>query len=84
MEGYKIGPLLAEDSTIAGTLIAGAAQKLSANEIIVDVPETNLAASRLAESIDLKPVFETARMYRGDAPVFDHNRLFGITTLELG
>ena len=64
--------------------IAGAAQKLSANEIIVDVPETNLAASRLAESIDLKPVFETARMYRGDAPVFDHNRLFGITTLELG
>lgn len=84
VEGFKIGPLLAEDTDVANALITGAAGKLSANEVIVDVPENNAEANRLVESIHLKPVFETARMYRGDSPVFDHKRLFGITTLELG
>jgi len=32
----------------------------------------------------LAPVFETARMYRGKAPVVPLKNVFGVTTLELG
>ena len=38
-------------------------------EVSLDVPETNPAATALAARKGLRPVFETARMYRGAAPV---------------
>ena len=39
---------------------------------------------KLLPEFGMKPVFETARMYTG--PVRDHarERVFGVTTLELG
>lgn len=84
VEGFKIGPLLADDAAIANSLIIAAARKLSAKQIFIDVPETNEDANRLVELMNFQAVFETARMYCGDAPEFDHSRLFGIATLELG
>jgi hypothetical protein len=39
---------------------------------------------KLAESFGMKPDFETARMYKGPAPVVDIAHLYGITTFELG
>jgi hypothetical protein len=35
-------------------------------------------------SMDLYPVFETARMYRGRVPDLSLARTYGITTFELG
>jgi hypothetical protein len=32
----------------------------------------------------MTPVFSTRRMYRGPAPVLDLERVYGVTTLELG
>jgi hypothetical protein len=32
----------------------------------------------------MTPMFETARMYRGRAPDLPLDRIFGITTFELG
>ena len=39
---------------------------------------------RWRNATGLTPVFETARMYRGPAPALPLERIFGITTFELG
>lgn len=52
--------------------------------MILDVPDANPDATRLATGLGLEPAFETARMYRGDPPATDARRLFGVATLELG
>ena len=32
----------------------------------------------------MTPVFTTVRMYDGSPPPLDHDRIFGVTSLELG
>ena len=82
--GHKIGPLVAEDEADARALIAALLARVPAGEVFLDVPEPHRAAVRLAEGLGLKPVFETARMYTGPAPDIAIDRIFGITTFELG
>ena len=84
IEGFKVGPLLGNSSAIALSLIYSAADIANGENIMLDVPDKNLAAVELAKSLNLQPIFETARMYRGPAPVIDLGRLFGAATLELG
>lgn len=50
----------------------------------LDVPEPNGAAVELARRYDMTPMFETARMYAGQAPDLPVERIFGVTTFELG
>jgi hypothetical protein len=86
--GSKIGPLFADDDAAAHALFHGlcASAPLSANggPLFLDVPMAHAGAVRLAESHGLRPVFETARMYRGPAPDLDLGRVFGVTSFELG
>lgn len=86
--GHKIGPLFAPDGPTAEALYAAAcghaAEMAPGEPVFLDVPEPNAAARALAEEAGLSPVFETARMYRGDAPALPLERIFGITTFELG
>jgi len=82
-EGAKIGPLFADDAVRADLLF----RRLSAampGEVSLDTSELNPESVALAERYGLKPVFETARMYRGPAPELPLARLFGVTTFELG
>jgi GNAT superfamily N-acetyltransferase len=83
-QGYKVGPLFAETPDIARRLFAALAAKAGGAEIYLDVPEPNREAVRLAETFGMAPVFETARMYRGPAPALPIERIFGITSFELG
>jgi hypothetical protein len=83
-QGFKIGPLFADDERIAETLFCGLASHARAEPVFIDVPEPNPAARRLAERHGLSPVFETARMYAGAPPDLPLARLFGVTTFELG
>lgn len=83
-EGHKIGPLFANDTDAAEALLHGLVAEAGAGHVILDVPQTNPQAIDMAERLGLSPVFETARMYRGPAPVLDFPRMFGITTFELG
>jgi Acetyltransferase (GNAT) domain/Acetyltransferase (GNAT) family len=82
--GHKIGPLVADDragaETIMQALLAGAA----GGEVFLDVPGVNRDAVALAESFGLVPTFETARMYTGAIPPLQLDRLFGVTSFELG
>ena len=84
-EGWKIGPLQADKRTIANVLFNALIALVPAGDMVVlDPPEDNRAAIDLAEAAGLAPVFETARMYRGSAPALPLDRIFGITTFELG
>lgn len=83
-EGFKIGPLFAEDETSADILFRALAGQVKGQTVYIDPPEPNEAACSLAERYDLSPVFETARMYRGANPDLPLDRIFGITTFELG
>lgn len=49
-----------------------------------DTPAVNAQAIALARSLQMSPVFETARMYTGAAPLLPLERLFGVTSFELG
>ena len=50
----------------------------------VDVPDVNATGLQLAASHGMKKVFGTARMYTGDAPAIALERVYGVTTFELG
>ncbi|WP_244327822.1 GNAT family N-acetyltransferase [Roseibium sp. RKSG952] len=83
-EGYKIGPLFAETEQAADILFRALAGQVEGQTVILDTPEPNAPALALAERYELSPSFETARMYRGNAPTLPLERIFGITTFELG
>jgi GNAT superfamily N-acetyltransferase len=82
-EGAKIGPLFADDPISARHLFLALAG-LVGGEVFLDVPETNPAAVALAESFALTPAFETARMYNGPAPRVALERIYGVSSFELG
>jgi hypothetical protein len=84
-QGWKIGPLAADDLPTARRLYgAVAAFAGEGATIFLDVPELNDGAGRLVTELGMTPVFETARMYTGTAPAIDLSKLFGVTTFELG
>ena len=83
-QGYKIGPLVADDRAIAEVVLSALVGKVGGGQIFLDVPGINRDAMALAEDWGLAPVFETARMYTGAIPHLQLDRLFGITTFELG
>ena len=82
--GYKIGPLFADNADIAEQLFLALTKNMSGEQIFLDVPETNAAAVDLAERLQLQPVFATARMYNNGEPMLAIDKIFGVTTFELG
>ena len=83
-EGWKLGPLFADNLRDAETILRGLLTRIPEGTFYLDTPATNRAAVDLAVSLGLKPMFETARMYRGPAPAIDTAKVFGITSFELG
>lgn len=83
-EGFKIGPLFAQDGARARALFDALVATAKGAPVYLDVPEPNGEARALAEEAGLAPVFETARMYRGPAPRLPLPYIFGITSFELG
>ena len=82
--GRKIGPLVADNSAAAEAILSTLLARAGGGEIFLDVPAVNRDAIALAEGLGLAPVFETARMYTGDIPPLRLDRVFGVTTFELG
>lgn len=82
--GVKIGPLFSEDEAGAELLFNALADLRPGEPLFLDTPEPNPAALALACRHGLAPVFETARMYCGPAPALPLDKIYGITTFELG
>ncbi len=82
--GFRIGPLNADDEQIAEQLLLALVAFGSDAPVFLDVPDANPKASALAQRYGMKPVFETARMYTKEIPNLPINRVFGVTSLELG
>ncbi len=82
--GHKIGPLIADDRETAEAVLAELLAAADGGEIFLDVPDFQRDGIALAESLGLSPVFETARMYTGAVPPLQLERVFGVTTFELG
>jgi GNAT superfamily N-acetyltransferase len=76
-KGRKIGPLVADDRAAAEVVLSALLAGAGSGEIFLD-------AVALAQDLGLAPVFETARMYTGAIPPLRLERIFGVTSFELG
>ena len=83
-KGRKIGPLVADDRAAAEVVLSALLAGTGSGEIFLDVPGINRDAVALAQDLGLAPVFETARMYTGAIPPLRLDRIFGVTSFELG
>lgn len=90
-EGYKLGPLFADDREAAEALFRALTHRVPpGTRIYLDVPgeAQNPAATALAHDHGMTPVFEAARMYRmADSSMkisLPLHRWFGVTSFELG
>ncbi|MFM2105192.1 MAG: hypothetical protein RL338_224 [Chloroflexota bacterium] len=83
--GWRVGPLFADDAATARTILLALVDTVpSRASVAIDVPEPNGPAIALAAELGLPQVFETVRTYTGPAPSIRLDRVYGVTTLELG
>lgn len=84
-EGYKIGPLFADTYELAEGLFRSLISSIPSGEVFyLDIPAPNSNAQKLVQNHKMEAVFETARMYHGKDPELPLDKIFGITTFELG
>ena len=83
-EGFKMGPLFADDFQAASDLYEHLANFAAGGPVFLDVPENNASALELVQRNQMVEVFGCARMYIGGVPDISHQRVFGVTTFELG
>lgn len=83
-EGFKIGPLFADGPAQAELLYQGLLAKAPGAPVFLDAPQNNPEAVALVGRHGLEAVFECGRMYINGEPPWNADRVFGITTFELG
>lgn len=84
-DGFKVGPLFADDPIIAECLFRSLSSYAGwGSPVFLDVPEVNGSAVELAEMHGMEKVFETARMYTREEPKLSLDRVYGVTSVELG
>ncbi|MGD9817133.1 MAG: GNAT family N-acetyltransferase [Desulfomonilaceae bacterium] len=84
-EGFKVGPLFADDNAAARSLFNALTKDLdSGTAVFLDTPLVNTSALDLTHDYGMVEVFRTTRMYRGKQPLLPLHKWFGVTTFELG
>lgn len=83
-DSLRVGPFFANGPADARQLLAALAAHTAGIPIAIDVPMVNGPAVRLMEEAGMMPTFETVRMYTGPVRSHRSERIFGVTTLELG
>ncbi len=83
--GYRIGPLFADTSLDAEALFDNLVAHIAPDdEVSLDIPEPHQESAALLTSRGLVAQFHTVRMYTGPVSAIAEQRVFAITTLELG
>ncbi|MFI6867704.1 GNAT family N-acetyltransferase [Nocardia sp. NPDC050406] len=80
----RVGPLFANTADDARQLLSALGAWARGAPVAIDVPLCNEPAVDLVRAAGLAPGFETARMYTGQVRPYAVERVFGVTTLELG
>jgi len=85
LKGFKVGPLFADTPELAERILTALLVCIPDDAVFfLDVPEVNEQSIALAGRHDMSIVFETARMYTGEPPRLPLEKIFGVTTFELG
>ncbi|MBK5273367.1 MAG: GNAT family N-acetyltransferase [Bacteroidia bacterium] len=83
-KGYKVCPLFADNAAIADELYKACLNSAIGEPVYIDIPVINSAAMSFTKKYNTTYIFECARMYYGKAPDIEIDKVFGITTFELG
>ncbi|MBE9142462.1 GNAT family N-acetyltransferase [Planktothrix mougeotii] len=83
-DGFRIGPLFAENEEIAEKLFLALACYAQGDSIYIDVPNINNPGISLVERYQMQSLFECVRMYTGQQPNINWTNIFAVTSLELG
>jgi GNAT superfamily N-acetyltransferase len=82
--GYKIGPLFADDEYTAEKIFRALGASVPEKTIYFDVPEQNKKAMEIAKKYHMNVMFRTIRMYSRKEPDIDLDKVYGVTSFELG
>jgi GNAT superfamily N-acetyltransferase len=82
--GYKIGPLFANDQDTAEKIFRALGASVPEETIYFDVPEPNQKAVEIARKYKMNVMFRTIRMYSRKEPDIEHDKVYGVTSFELG
>lgn len=84
VRGFKIGPLFADGPEMAESIFSALSNRAAGQPLFLDIPEVNAAAVELAARHGMKECFGCARMVMGPPPPIPWQKVFGVTTFELG
>jgi GNAT superfamily N-acetyltransferase len=82
--GMRIGPLFADSTRVAESLLMHILDECAGAPVHLDVPECNPAAIALAARFGMREIFGCAKMTLGAPPQLPWSRIFGVTSFELG
>lgn len=83
-EGHRIGPLFANHPKAAIALVQACLSEVPEGNVDLDIPMSNPHARALVEQLGGEAVFECARLVHGEVPAWPLERIYGITSFELG
>ena len=83
-QGYKIGPLFADDQKTAENIFLALKASVPDEAIYLDVPEPNKKAMEIAKKYRMTVMFKTIRMYSREEPEIKLEKVYGVTSFELG
>jgi GNAT superfamily N-acetyltransferase len=82
--GHKIGPLFADDKATAEKIFRALRASAPKENIYLDIPEPNKEALELAKKYNMNVMFKTIRMYSQREPDIELDKVYGVTSFELG
>ena len=82
-QGWRIGPLMAEEPGIASLLLSNAMDRHK-GIILIDTPGHNRSARTVAGAKGFRRMGATHRMYRGSLDNGHDQNIYGLACLELG
>lgn len=82
--GYKIGPLFADNQDTAEKIFRALRASVPEETIYFDVPEPNEKAMEIVKKYHMNVMFRTIRMYNRKEPDIELDKVYGVTSFELG
>jgi hypothetical protein len=83
-DAWRIGPLFADRPDAAERVLLDLLAGVEGEPVHLDVPEPNEAGLALVAGLGMAESFGCARMYLGTDPGLPVERIFGVTSFELG